>query len=148
MLNAKGAKRVIGGHIEVIDDLELVLIGPDLYHTWLTNTCQNEKIIETTIQFHKDLFDEKFLKRNQLSFLKNMLEHAQRGIVFAPETVLALKDRIQSLDKKTDSILYLNYYPYCTNYLQTGMPEHCVIRALPARKFITTAGGLRRCLSI
>jgi AraC-like DNA-binding protein len=109
ILNAKGAKRVIGGHIEVIDDLELVLIGPDLYHTWLTNTCQNEEIIETTIQFHKDLFDEKFLKRNQLSFLKNMLEHAQRGIVFAPETVLALKDRIQSLDKKSgfDSVLEL-----------------------------------------
>src|ERR1700744_226509 len=109
ILNAKGAKRVIGGHIEVIDDLELALVGPNLYHTWFTNVCQSKEIIEITIQFHKDLFDEKFLKRNQLSFMKTMLERSQRGILFSPETVLALKDRLLSLDKKTgfDSVLEL-----------------------------------------
>jgi AraC-like DNA-binding protein len=109
ILNAKGAKRVIGGHIEVIDDVELVLIGPNLYHAWLTHQCQGEEMIEVTIQFHKDLFDERFLKRNQLSFLKNMLERSQRGILFSPETALALKDRLLSLDKKTgfDSVLEL-----------------------------------------
>ncbi len=109
VLNAKGAKRVIGGHIELIDDLELVLIGPNLYHTWFTHQCQSEEITEITIQFHKDLFDEKFLKRNQLSFLKNMLERSQRGISFAPETITGLKDRIFGLAKKSgfDSVLEL-----------------------------------------
>jgi AraC-like DNA-binding protein len=109
ILNAKGAKRVVGGHIEVIDDLELVLIGPNLYHTWFTHQCQCDEITEVTIQFHKDLFDEKFLKRNQLSFVKSMLEHSQRGILFPPETVQALKGRLLSLDKKTgfDSVLEL-----------------------------------------
>jgi AraC-like DNA-binding protein len=109
ILNAKGAKRVVGGHIEVIDDLELVLIGPNLYHTWFTHQCQSDEITEVTIQFHKDLFDEKFLKRNQLSFVKSMLEHSQRGILFPPETVQALKGRLLSLDKKTgfDSVLEL-----------------------------------------
>jgi len=100
ILNAKGAKRVVGGHIEVIDDLELALIGPNLYHAWFTHQCQSESITEITIQFHKDLFDEKFLKRNQLSFLKNMLERSQRGIAFAPETILLVKDRILALDLK------------------------------------------------
>jgi AraC-like DNA-binding protein len=109
ILNAKGAKRLVGGNIELIDDVELVLIGPNLYHTWLTHQCQNEEIIEVTIQFHKDLFDEKLLKRNQLSFLKYMLEHSQRGILFSKETALALKDKLLSLDKKTgfDSVLEL-----------------------------------------
>ncbi|MFI5159710.1 MAG: AraC family transcriptional regulator [Sphingobacteriales bacterium] len=109
ILNAKGAKRVIGGHIEVIDDVELVLIGPNLYHTWFTHNCQCEEMIEVTIQFHKDLFDERFLKRNQLSFLKNMLDRSQRGISFSAETALSLKDRLLSLDKKTgfDSVLEL-----------------------------------------
>src|ERR1700748_3022272 len=107
ILNAKGAKRVVGGHIEVIDELELALIGPNLYHAWFTNQCQSDAITEITIQFHKDLFDEKFLKRNQLSFLKSMLERSQRGIAFAPETVTALKDRLLALDKKRvfDSVL-------------------------------------------
>jgi AraC-like DNA-binding protein len=109
ILNAKGAKRVVGGHIEMIDELELALIGPNLYHAWLTHQCQSEEITEVTIQFHKDLFDEKFLNRNQLSFVKNMLERSQRGILFSPDTVEALKSRLLSLDKKTgfDSVLEL-----------------------------------------
>jgi AraC-like DNA-binding protein len=109
ILNAKGAKRVVGDHIEVIDEQELTLIGPNLYHTWFTHQCQSEAITEVTIQFHKDLFDEKFLNRNQLSFVKNMLECSQRGILFSPETVQGLKGRLLSLDKKTgfDSVLEL-----------------------------------------
>ncbi|HVW15411.1 MAG TPA: AraC family transcriptional regulator [Mucilaginibacter sp.] len=109
ILNATGAKRVVGGHIEMIGDLELALIGPNLYHAWFTHQCQNTEIVEVTIQFHKDLFDEKFLKRNQLNFLRTMFERSQRGILFSPETVLALKDRLLSLDKRTgfDSVLEL-----------------------------------------
>lgn len=109
ILNAKGAKRVVGGHIDVIDDLELVLIGPNLYHAWFTHQCQSEAVIEVTIQFHKDLFDERFLKRNQLNFVRNMFDHSQRGVLFSPDTIALLKDRILSLDKKSgfDSVLEL-----------------------------------------
>jgi len=109
IINAKGAKRVVGGHIEVIDELELVLVGPNVYHAWFTHQCQSDAITEITIQFHKDLFDDKFLRRNQLSFVKNMMERAQRGILFSPETVVALKERLQSLNKKNgfDSVLEL-----------------------------------------
>jgi AraC-like DNA-binding protein len=109
IINAKGAKRVVGGHIEVIEDLELVLVGPNVYHAWFTHQCQSKSITEVTIQFHKDLFDDKFLRRNQLSFVKNMIERSQRGILFSPETIAALKDRIASLNKKSgfDSVLEL-----------------------------------------
>jgi AraC-like DNA-binding protein len=109
IINAKGAKRVLGGNIEVIDEVELVLVGPNLYHAWFTHQCTSEDIIEVTIQFHKDLFDDKFLRRNQMSFIKAMLERSQRGISFSPETILAIKDRILSLDKKSgfDSVLEL-----------------------------------------
>ena len=109
ILGAKGARRVVGDHIEVIDDIELVLIGPNLCHAWFTHQCRSEEITEVTIQFHKDLFDGKFLKRNQLSFIRNMLEHAQQGLLFSNETALAFKDRLLLLDKKTgfDSVLEL-----------------------------------------
>jgi AraC-like DNA-binding protein len=109
IINAKGAKRVVGGHIEVIDDLELVLVGPNVYHAWFTHQCQSPAITEITIQFHKDLFDDKLLRRNQLSFVKNMIERSQRGILFSQETIAALQDRIRSLNKKSgfDSVLEL-----------------------------------------
>lgn len=109
IIGANGAKRVVGGNIEVIKDVELVLVGPNLYHAWFTHQCCSEAVTEVTIQFHKDLFDEKFLKRNQMAFVKSMLDRAQRGIAFHPETIAALKDRLLSLDKKNgfNSVLEL-----------------------------------------
>ncbi|MBS7566661.1 helix-turn-helix domain-containing protein [Mucilaginibacter sp. Bleaf8] len=109
ILNAAGAKRIVGSHMEVIDDLELILVGPNVYHAWMTHQCSSEAITEITIQFHKDLFDDKMLSRNQLSFLKSMLDRSQRGVSFSPETITALKDRIMSLSQKTgfDSVLEL-----------------------------------------
>jgi AraC-like DNA-binding protein len=100
LLQAKGSKRIIGGHMEVIDDVELVLIGPNLYHTWVAHQCQAEQYTEVTIQFHKDLLDENFLNRNQLNFMKSMLQRSQLGILFSKETAQALLVRLLSLDKK------------------------------------------------
>ena len=68
--NAAGAKRVVGDHVEEIGDTELVLVGPNLRHGWFTHKCKDKIVNEITIQFHRDLFDEKFLNRNQMSFIK------------------------------------------------------------------------------
>jgi AraC-like DNA-binding protein len=107
--NAKGAKRVIGDHVEEIDELELVLVGPNLQHGWFTHKCRSTEIKEVTIQFHRDLFDEKFLHRNQMSFIKSMFERSLRGILFSQETIKALMLRIIELPQKHgfDSVLEL-----------------------------------------
>ncbi len=107
--NAKNAKRIIGDHIAEIDNLELVLVGPNLQHGWFTHKCSCKGINEITIQFHKDLFDEKFLRRNQLSFIKNMFDKSMRGILFSQQTIQAIKPRIIDLTKKHgfDSVLEL-----------------------------------------
>src|SRR5688500_9937230 len=68
--NAKGAKRVIGDHIEEIEGLELVLVGSNLQHGWFNHEMRTKEINEITIQFHRDLFDEKFLNRNQMAFIR------------------------------------------------------------------------------
>ena len=109
IINASGAKRIVGDHIEVIEDLELVLVGPNLSHAWFTHQCTSEEILEVTIQFHKDLLEDRFLRRNQLSFIRKMFENAQRGILFSRETTERLRSRILSLDQKTgfDSVLEL-----------------------------------------
>lgn len=109
ILNAPGAKRIVGDHLGVIEDLELVLVGPNLNHAWFTHQCQSQEIREVTIQFHKDLLDEKFLRRNQLHFIQRMFENAQRGILFSREATERIKDRLLSLERKTgfDSVLEL-----------------------------------------
>lgn len=107
--NAKGAKRVIGDHIEEITDLELVLIGSNLQHGWFTHKCKSRAIKEITIQFHRDLFDEKFLQRNQMSLIRTMFEQSFRGILFSKKTTKAIMSRLIALTQKSgfDSVLEL-----------------------------------------
>ncbi len=107
--NANGAKRLVGDHISEIDDLELVLVGSNLPHMWQTHKCKSKEIREITIQFHKDLFDEKFLRRNQLSFIRNMLEKSAKGILFSRQVADQIAPRLTILSQKQgfDSVLEL-----------------------------------------
>ena len=109
ILNAKGARRIVGDHIDSIDDLELVLVGPNVYHAWFTHQCMSEEIREVTIQWHKDLFEDKLLRRNQLSFIRSMMERSQKGILFSRETTKLLAPRLISLNQKNgfDGVLEL-----------------------------------------
>lgn len=109
ILNGKGARRVIGDHTEEIDDLELVLVGSNLQHGWFADDMGGKDVTEITIQFHKDFFDEKLLRKNQLSFIRNMIEKSSRGILFSKQTIRTLMPRIIGLKKKQgfDSVLEL-----------------------------------------
>lgn len=109
IVNAKGAKRIVGDNVEEIDDLELVLVGPNLSHVWLSHNCTSENITEVTIQWHKDLFDDKFLKRNQLSFIRRMFDRSVRGILFPRATAESVAARLLAINQMQgfDSVLEL-----------------------------------------
>ncbi|WP_298307128.1 AraC family transcriptional regulator [Flavobacterium sp.] len=97
--NGKGVRRIVGDHIEEIDDIELVLVGPNLYHGWELNTCKSKKIHEITIQFHSDLFDEDLLSRRIMSSIKEMFNRSIHGILFSKKTANDLQERISRLSR-------------------------------------------------
>ncbi len=107
--NAKGVRRVVGSSMEEIDDLELVLVGPNIPHAWFTYKCKSESIFEVTIQFHRDLFHEIFLKRNQLNFIRNLFERSLKGLSFSRRTIERVAPRLKALAEKEgfDSVLEL-----------------------------------------
>ncbi|HTJ11962.1 MAG TPA: AraC family transcriptional regulator [Dinghuibacter sp.] len=107
--NAGGAQRIVGDSAEEIDDLELVLFGPNVRHAWLTHRCQGKKIHEITIQFNKDMFSDVFLKRNQLGNIRGLFDKSLSGIVFSRETVSFIAPRIKRLERLSgfDSVLEL-----------------------------------------
>jgi AraC-like DNA-binding protein len=107
--NAKGVRRVVGSSMEEIDSLELVLVGPNIPHAWFTYKCTSEDIFEITIQFHRDLFHEIFLKRNQLNFIRNLFERSLKGISFSRRTIERVAPRLKGLAEKEgfDSVLEL-----------------------------------------
>lgn len=99
ILNGKGVKRVVGDNIEEIDDVELVLIGPNLYHGWELNKCTNKQIHEITIQFHNDLFHESLLSRRIMNPIKDMFNRSIHGILFSKKIATELTPRLVKISK-------------------------------------------------
>ena len=98
--NAKGAQRIVGDSMEVIDDLELCLIGnASLDHAWMNFHCESKEIHEITIQFHKDLFLESLLNKKQFHSVAVMLENAKKGMLFSRPVIEKVKDRLDYLNK-------------------------------------------------
>lgn len=104
IVGGKGLKRTVGDHSQIIDDLELVLVGSNLPHGWSNHQYMWEEgmpeIFEITIQFHRDLLDSNFLRRNQLHFIRTLFEKAKQGISFSPETIEYLLPRLRELPEK------------------------------------------------
>lgn len=103
--NGKGVRRVVGDSLEEIGDIELVLVGPNLVHGWELHHCEQSKIHEITIQFHKDLFDERMLSRRIFKPIKDMLNRSNHGIHFSKKITQELMPRMVTLSK-IDSIDY------------------------------------------
>lgn len=103
--NGKGCRRIIGDSMEEIDDIELVLVGPNLEHGWETHHCKSSEIHEVTIQFHNDLFDEKLLSRRIFKPIRDLFIRANHGILFSEKISRELQPRIMALSK-IDSIDY------------------------------------------
>ena len=64
--NAKGAKRVVGDHVEEIGEYELVLLGPNLQHSWFTHKCTSTEITEVTYSFIKTCLMKNFFAATSL----------------------------------------------------------------------------------
>jgi len=103
--NGKGIRRIVGDSMEEIDDLELVLVGPNLYHGWITHNCTSDWIHEITIQFHENLFQKKFLARQLMKPIKDMFQRSIHGILFSKKTALEMYDRFTKVSR-LDSMDY------------------------------------------
>ena len=100
VLNSQG-KRIIGDSIQDYNELDLVLIGPNTPHAW-TGLPEPSNAQVVTIQFHSDFLSEKMLGRKLMLPIREMLEKANRGVLFSDETASYLKERILKLSESQD----------------------------------------------
>lgn len=98
--NGKGVRRIVGDHIEEIEDLELVMIGHNLIHCWELHNCNNKNIHEITIHIQHDLLDKNLLSRKIFKPIKDLLDRSRHGILFSQETT---KDVIPKLIKLSNT---------------------------------------------
>lgn len=97
--NGKGLRRIVGDSMEEVGDLELVLVGPNLFHGWEQHQCTRKNMHEITIQFHNDLFDRTFLNRKIMKPIKDMFERSSHGILFSEPDVKSVIPRILKVSK-------------------------------------------------
>jgi len=97
--NGKGVRRIVGDSIEEIEDLELVLVGSNLFHGWEQHQCTKKNIHEITIQFHSDLFNSVFLGRRIMKPLKDLFDKSAHGILFSEEVTRNMSPRLLKVSK-------------------------------------------------
>ncbi len=98
--HAANAERIVGDHKSNIQEFELVLVGPNVFHGWNNGQCKSEQIHEITIQFHRDLIHESLLSRNMMKPIKELLQNASRGILFSESISLQIAPRLEELSQK------------------------------------------------
>jgi AraC-like DNA-binding protein len=100
IFNAIEAERVVGDHKGYIQEYELVMVGPNVFHGWNNGRCKSDHIHEITIQFQRDLINESLLARNMMIPIKELLANASRGILFDEDTTRLIAPRLQELSQK------------------------------------------------
>ena len=93
-----------------IDDIELVLVGPNLYHAWETYKCKEKNIHEITIQFDEKLFDDNLLSRRIMRPIRDMFNRSSHGILFSYSTAEYLSKRICNLSRLDGMDYFLEKY--------------------------------------
>lgn len=108
--NAKGGKRIVGDHIGLICDYELVMIGPNIYHGWENFKNDKTKILhEITVQFPRYLFTSDLLNKNILKPIKDLLQNSNNGILFSRETAINIESKLNLLSKKSGFDNFLDF---------------------------------------
>jgi AraC-like DNA-binding protein len=108
--NAKGARRVIGDHIGEIDDQELVMVGPNLYHGWENYKNDGKRLLhEITVQFPRDLFHSGLLHKNILKPIRELLQNSNRGILFSEKATQMAAERLKHISKKRGFDSYVEF---------------------------------------
>jgi AraC-like DNA-binding protein len=95
ILEGKG-KRLIGDHHEFFESGDLVLIGPDLPHTWVSERSAKEKCKAIVIQFSCD-FITRFNGLEELTKIQKLLSNAALGLSFNENDLSFVKELIKNL---------------------------------------------------
>jgi AraC-like DNA-binding protein len=109
LLHAEGARRIVGDHASSISNYELVLVGPNLVHSWEKDKCNSNNIYEITLLFHRDLFHENLLEKDLMHTIKAMLHNSERGIAYSESTIKKIHSKLIRLTEKKGFVSFVEF---------------------------------------
>jgi AraC-like DNA-binding protein len=75
-------RRHVGASIEAFAPGDLVLLGPRLPHTWVSERQSGSKVESIVIQFRPEVLGPRWQESPELTALATMLVEAEQGLVF------------------------------------------------------------------
>jgi AraC-like DNA-binding protein len=112
IIHGKG-RRLIGDQHEYFESGDLVLIGPGLPHTWVSDSSMKDTCEAVVIQF-STAFIERFTELGELRAINQLLQTSKQGVSFGGKTSTSLQELIKQLpakegiEKVTDLLQILN----------------------------------------
>jgi AraC-like DNA-binding protein len=103
---AKG-KRIVGEAINTYDGVDLVITGPNVYHSWQSETGDAELVV--TIQFQEEFLPDTFQDKRLFTPIKALLENSSRGISFGKDAIELLAPKIKSLQNQNGFKSFLDF---------------------------------------
>src|SRR5690242_11250684 len=99
-------KRVIGDKIDPFYAGDLVLVGSNLPHVWLSDESfhqgsESERARSIVLYFNKEIFGEGFYNLREVEKINSLFRNAQRGLKIAGSTHDKLVTIIEGLVNKT-----------------------------------------------
>lgn len=107
-LNSQG-KRYIGDSIDDYDDLDLVLLGPRLPHTWCSrDAIVGDKHYTYVAQIPTQWIDH-FIDFPEFSGIRALFNNADNGLVFSKTSAIKIKTYFELMHTSTelDKLIYL-----------------------------------------
>lgn len=103
-LNSRG-QRFVGDHIGTYEDADLVLLGPNLPHTWSSTSKINADTphIAQVMWFKPEWADGLTATLTELRPVANLLDRADAGLKFSAKTTAAVRPTIEAIFEKPPS---------------------------------------------
>ncbi|NOS90598.1 MAG: AraC family transcriptional regulator [Cyclobacteriaceae bacterium] len=98
LITQGNGKRLVGDSYQNYEVGDLVLLGPDLPHTWVSNPSKKKKNVSAVVIQFSQKFIQSFLHFNEFKEVSNLLASASRGLAFSSRE---LANEIIQLPKKS-----------------------------------------------
>lgn len=97
-------KRFVGDNISEFEAGDLVLLGPNLPHTWYTEPSEHQAkegaCQAVVFQFLENFMGEKLWEKPEFAKIKDLLKRAQRGLYFPKSVFKKYKTNIETIALK------------------------------------------------
>ena len=94
LTTVSSGQRFVGYNSEPYAPVDLVLIGENTPHCWITD----EHTEQTVINFERNFLGEGVWSKSEMSEVQLMLERSKRGITFSREVIESAKRRIRRIE--------------------------------------------------